>query len=361
MSRIAFLLPPLLSTQRSSWEQGIASQALLETYTQHTLPSDHGLPDLLPYLHGFVHDAIVRQADDGRLAVALNGDGTSDPGAADPTCIGETLYYLLRKFPTEVDFNRLISAVERMLDYVLKTCPRAVVEQIVNRNPSQDDLLLSHRIDALQIWSDTVYMLPPFLAAAAVYYTQHPNPQYDPPSLLRMAIQQVILAATALQSSDGEWSHIYDLTERKFQRKGFWGVGNGWVCGGIIRIFRTLVSSLLPGNEQLKDILLNTEVADRLKRCYDLLTHTLKACLHHIRPDGLFHDVLDDPSSFVETNLSQQLSYSLYRLLHLHLHTPPHIRDALHLPDVSKEQTDRWAALAGQLREAAIKKTDTLG
>jgi rhamnogalacturonyl hydrolase YesR len=31
------------------------------------------------------------------------------------------------------------------------------------------------------------------------------------------------------------------------------------------------------------------------------------------RPDGLFHDVVDDPSTFVETNLAQMLTYTLYR------------------------------------------------
>jgi unsaturated rhamnogalacturonyl hydrolase len=30
-------------------------------------------------------------------------------------------------------------------------------------------------------------------------------------------------------------------------------------------------------------------------------------------PDGFFHDVVDDPRSFVETNLSQILSYTIFR------------------------------------------------
>jgi unsaturated rhamnogalacturonyl hydrolase len=39
----------------------------------------------------------------------------------------------------------------------------------------------------------------------------------------------------------------------------------------------------------------------------------VEGCLPYLREDGLFHDVLDDPSTFVETNLSQMLSYVLYR------------------------------------------------
>lgn len=38
--------------------------------------------------------------------------------------------------------------------------------------------------------------------------------------------------------------------------------------------------------------------------------------LVHERPDHLFHDVLDDSSSFVETNVGQQIAYSIFRLAH---------------------------------------------
>ncbi len=39
----------------------------------------------------------------------------------------------------------------------------------------------------------------------------------------------------------------------------------------------------------------------------------LDGCLAHQRQDGLSHDVLDQPDTFVETNLAQMLAYSIYR------------------------------------------------
>jgi rhamnogalacturonyl hydrolase YesR len=36
-------------------------------------------------------------------------------------------------------------------------------------------------------------------------------------------------------------------------------------------------------------------------------------CLAHQRDDGLFHDVLDDPGTFVEANLAQMLAWTIYR------------------------------------------------
>jgi len=35
--------------------------------------------------------------------------------------------------------------------------------------------------------------------------------------------------------------------------------------------------------------------------------------LHYQRADGLFHNILDDPNSFIETNAAQMLSYTIYR------------------------------------------------
>ena len=39
----------------------------------------------------------------------------------------------------------------------------------------------------------------------------------------------------------------------------------------------------------------------------------LEGCLAHQREDGLFHDIVDDPATFVETNLAQMLAYTIYR------------------------------------------------
>lgn len=359
-SRIVALLPSLLSTQRSSWEQGIAAQALLEAHIERTSMDPEGydktIPNLFTYLYGLVHDAVVRQSADGRLAAVLNGNGTSDPGAVDPACIGEALYYLLHYHSAEINQPRFSAASNGMLDYILMACPRVSLE---NTN-SLTDNLLSHRTDSVQIWSDTVYMLPPFLMSAAVYHFHHPDPRYQPTNLLRMSLRQVILAAQVLQSPTGAWSHIYDLTKRVFERKAFWGVGNSWVCAGIVRIFSTIAETV-QSDPEFCDVNLQGEEIKALSQCYDILRRTLNACLQYVRPDNLFHDILDDTSSFVETNLTQQLSYTLYTLytlLSLHLHTSAEINKYLGLPHLPPGTAEKWLSRAEALREAAVMKTD---
>lgn len=48
----------------------------------------------------------------------------------------------------------------------------------------------------------------------------------------------------------------------------------------------------------------NSALIGQIYICYRILFKTLRASLVHKRPDGLFHDVLDDPSTFVGSHLS---------------------------------------------------------
>ncbi|KAM5531821.1 hypothetical protein V8D89_014520 [Ganoderma adspersum] len=399
--RLQLLLPPLLCSQRSSWEQGILAQAILECHLFFEV-SDATAPDplksaprgLVSWLYALAHDALIRQAPDGRLAVLLNGDGKSDAGALDPACIGPTLYYLCsvergrrvprsevlassssfpaRRGPTTPSLQ---DGAEHMLRYILEACPRSPVPQGsespdlgTGQDRPWDRHLLSHRIDAVEIWSDSVYMLPPFLVSAAAFYTREPNclaptltstegswrcTAYE---LLRMGLQQVVLTAQVLQAPAGEWSHIFDLHAREFKRKAFWGVGNGWVCCGIVRVLSTALDLNLDGGLAEDE---RKEIVALLRRVYDILLSTFRACLTHMLPSHLFRDVLDDPASFEETNLSQMLSYTLYRLLDLHRYSPAF--RAMEFTAPEDGEPERWEELAEAMRRAAEAKTDEWG
>ncbi|PIL23732.1 hypothetical protein GSI_13482 [Ganoderma sinense ZZ0214-1] len=399
--RLILLLPPLLCTQRSSWEQGILAQALLEC--QLFLEAEGAsMPDafksspygLISWLYALAHDAFVRQAPDGRLAVLLNGAGTSDTGALDPGCIGPALYYLCsverrhgtsrgangprlsRAFPAPRGSasSSMLDGVERMLLYLLEDCPRErLPQQFRCAYAEEGEHLLSHRIDAVEIWSDSVYMLPPFLASAAAFYAQHPDLsltstdrewKYTPRDLLRMALQQIVLAAAVLQSPTGEWSHIFDLHTGQFRRRAFWGVGNGWVFCGIVRV---LSEATVPELDAEVDRSVpeddpdsaQTPILTLLDRVYKILLNTVRACLAHMLPSHLFRDVLDDLASFEETNLAQMLSYTLYRLIDLHRYSPAF--RAMDLTPLEDGELERWEGLAEVMGRAAEAKTDEWG
>ena len=239
----------LLTMQRYSWEQGVAAQAFLEL-------GEIGTAILL------ARDAVQRQGPDGRLALMHAGESVTDPAAN-----GEALFIAasLTKEPA------LQVACEAMLNYLLKAAPRAA------------DGTFFHVTDAQEVWVDSLYMAPPFLAATGE---------------MDEAIRQIQGMKNRLWNAERKlYAHIWDESRQAFKRASHWGVGNGWAAAGLTRVIRILPESRA-GEKQ--------ELATHLK---DLLD----GCLAYQRPDGLFHDVLDNPESFVETNLAQMLAYSIYR------------------------------------------------
>lgn len=228
---IAPLLPALLSTQRASWEQGVAAQSLLELYlalfpsssSSSSSPnlansdSDSGTgasaaegtepPLLLSYIYNLAHDALVRASTgpDGRLAVRINNG--EDASALDPACVGEAVLFVRDRCygyfygDGDGDHDRLLgggatgdddddddgetrekirwrTGPERMLRFLLwdavRVPPSPSLEPSTAPATSDTEKLpagagaISHLFRSPEIWSDGGYMGPPFLAAAAV-------------------------------------------------------------------------------------------------------------------------------------------------------------------------------------------------
>jgi unsaturated rhamnogalacturonyl hydrolase len=247
-ARINQVMTAMLAMQRRAWEQGVAAQALLEL-------GKTGLAILLA-------KAVVNQLKDGRLGLN-EGNGP----VTDPACNGEALLAAARIIG---DAN-LAQAAERMLDFLLYQAPR-------NR-----DGIIYHNMIENQVWVDSFYMGPPFLAVAG-----HPLE----------ALKQIEGYRKILRDPEKKlYYHIWDEDKKDFTRKLFWGVGNGWAASGLSRVIKALPEKAKRERKQL---------AGYVKELLD-------ACLAHQRPDALFHDIIDDPTTFVETNLAQMLSYSIYR------------------------------------------------
>jgi unsaturated rhamnogalacturonyl hydrolase len=242
----------LLAMQRHSWEQGVAAQAFLEL----------GETEVVIVM---AREAVLRQREDGRLAVVGGNHAVTDPAAN-----GEPVLYAAKATGDE----RLREAADRMLDYLLHRAPKA------------EDGTLYHITTKPQVWIDSMYMAPPFLAVAG-----HPEE----------AVKQIEGFRARLWHPEVRlYAHIWDEGEGAFVRAAHWGVGNGWTAAGMARV----IAALPPAMGQAR------------ARLIGYVRELLDGCLVHMRPDGLFHDVIDDPETFVETNLSQMLAYTIYRGLH---------------------------------------------
>jgi len=248
-SKIEKVKTAMFTMQRRTWEQGVAMQAMLEL----------GEKELVILM---AKDAVIYQVKDGRVAMIGEEFALSD--AASP---GEALLYAAK----ETGDSTLMNGFNKLLNYILYKAPRT------------EDGIIYHFTNIPQVWSDINYMLPPFLAAAGKY---------------EEAIKQINGAKSFLWDKNKKLlSHMWDCEKNIFPRKEFWGVGNGWTAAGLSRVIIALPDSMQ--NER--------------KELIDYQQQLIDGCLVYLREDGLFHNVVDDPNSFIETNLSQMLAYSIYR------------------------------------------------
>jgi unsaturated rhamnogalacturonyl hydrolase len=184
---------------------------------------------------------------------------------------------------------------------------------ILNKAPRNVDGVLYHTLEAPQMWSDGINGAPPFLAAMG---------DYDE------AMFQIEGYRKLLFNPDKKlMAHIWDDGKYRFTDPTFWGGGNGWTAAGLARVIRSLPAERKNDRNHLAAFA--REVID--------------GCLAHQRPDGLFHNVIDRPDTFVETNLAQMLAFAIYQGI-----------------------TDQWLptsyrASAGKMRAAARSKMDAHG
>ena len=238
-----------LSMQRYNWEQGVLAQAFLESGEKETAI-------LLAV------EAAHRQDELGRCAAI--GPAFS---ATDPCAVGEALIYACE----QTGDPSLLRARDRLLHWALVDAPR---------NPGG---IVYHLLDAPQFWGDSFYMLPPFLARAGCFSE---------------AMKQIDGYWNALfDPAGGLLSHQWDDGRKQFLRKAAWGVGNGWAAAGMARV----IALLPPGMD------------DARKKLITRTNGLIRRVLSLQRPDGMFHDVLDDPSTFPEINCGQMIAYTICR------------------------------------------------
>ena len=238
----------MMCMQRAAWEQGTASQALIAI----------GRKDLAILC---AKDALVRQTKEGRLGIL--GD---DTGVTDPASNGESVLLAWK----ETGEEKYKKAADDMYRYLKDKAPKTT------------DGILHHITHAKQVWSDSSFMAPPFLALMGDYDESVKQAEGFRKYLMDKEIKA--------------YYHIWDEGKNEFGRKKLWGGGNGWTAAGIAKII-----NLLPGSR--KDLKEKMTIYGK---------EVIDGCLKFMRPDGLYHDVIDDGNTFVETNLSQMLAFSIY-------------------------------------------------
>ncbi|KAI0641706.1 Six-hairpin glycosidase-like protein [Trametes meyenii] len=291
-----------------SWEIGTRAQALIEFDTpsysvlnNSALPPPQGSPpssldEVISIAQGVVQNRTKANVQGAQPLVDAGGGA-----AGDPPSIGVAV--LLANWTGSGD--EYGAAAADQLAFILEKVPKT------------DDGAISHRTEQVQLWSDFVYMVPPFLA----YYGVLTKNQ----SLVQQAYDQCRLYRKYLVDDDagGMWKHILLGTNTD---SGHWSTGNGWAAAGMLRVLGTIQHSQYAKSmkNQAKD--LTNWVAEIHNGIYP-----------HLRTNSLFGNYADDSAAFDDASSTAILASTVYRLallsgIHTHLPLAEQCRKALSTP-----------------------------
>ena len=255
--KINLVMHAMLAVQRHPWEQGVCAQAMWELGETSTAIA-------------MAHDAVLRQGEDGRLAVLCE-----TPAVTDPASNGEVV---LRAYEVTGD-DKYKQAADRMLQYLMHKAPRTNKNVICHNEVSFEEGYSEE-----QIWVDSIYMAPPFLAVMGE---------------VEEALFQIEGCMSYLKDAEtGLLYHIYDAGTEQFVRKKLWATGNGWALLGMARVI----------DEAKKQK--RQDVAQKL---IAYATDLLRALLKYQQADGRFYDILDDEESFSEGTAAMMTAAFIYR------------------------------------------------
>jgi hypothetical protein len=217
----------LVQVANASWELGTAAEALLE-YEWPGL-SIFRTTDFPPpgVLNSSLSASDVLQIAYETLAVKPNDSMAlvaTDLAVGDPASIGNSVL-LANWTRTNLSDDSYSYAAGQQLSYLLNFAPRT------------QEGAISQRTDQVQLWSDFIYMAPPFIAYFAI--TQGGDAEIP---LLQIAYDQCRLYRDQLFDADASlWRHV---TLGDWQDNTHWATGNGWAAAGMLRVVQTMNNSM---------------------------------------------------------------------------------------------------------------------
>ncbi|KAL1966900.1 hypothetical protein VTN77DRAFT_3644 [Rasamsonia byssochlamydoides] len=285
-----------------SWEYGTLAEALLElhgpemsVFGRSPFSGTCCGDDIAALAYGRRY---IRTASD----TLVDGEGSS----GDPASLGVTALLLGQQDKSYLD------AADRQANVLLHQTPRF------------SNGAISHRETVAELWSDSIYMVPPFLA----YYGKVTNK----PEIVKEAIHQCKLYHDILaDKTTGLWRHVVGPEN---EDHGFWSTGIGWAAAGMTRVLATLAQDEQSSKEQQQ------ELTRYIKELIDGVIHAGRGEKHLIR------NYVTEPSSFDENAGTAALASAVFRL-------------AVLCPDVFGADADvRYIQWALESREAVLRHVD---
>ncbi|KAJ6596905.1 Six-hairpin glycosidase-like protein [Mycena vulgaris] len=327
----------LAESATQSWELGTRAQSLLELYVPNfSVFSSTGLPppttvpsnttSAIAPVFSIAHNVVSALKGATTPQALTPGDGA----AGDPPSIGVAV--LLANWTGQ--------GASDGLDYA--TAARDQLEYLFNTVPHTPDGAISHRVAQVQLWSDSVYMVPPFLAYYGLLTSNA--------TLISEAYNQIKLYRNYLRDPDADnlWKHIVlGTTSDSANDAGHWSTGNGWAAAGMLRVLATMKNSPYSKSfsSQQKDL------ANWVKEI-----HT--AMFANLDSTNIFTNYADKPINttgmFYDTASTALLASTVYRVSLLW-------NDHSHLPNAEKCRQALFATgTSGTLSSSATKSSSAV-
>ena len=254
------ILQASLCMTRQCWEQGMLSYALLECLGR----SEKKEPQLKDLLEMIVYDMVLRQSSDGRLCNVEDTPAVTDSAFCIPAvlAVGEMMKN-----------EAYVRAAHANAEYLLHDAGRTAKET---------GGILYHMRGTQQIWADSAAFLP-----YALVITGHPVEGYD---------QMIGILDRLYLPETGLYAHIWDEGSQSWPDRNAWSIGIGWILTGLERTWQALPADMVAQRKDLREKYLSL----------------LEKVLPFQQEDGGFHDVMDDPGTYMETEAPCMIACGIY-------------------------------------------------
>ncbi|KAJ5775674.1 uncharacterized protein N7511_000685 [Penicillium nucicola] len=172
-------------------------------------------------------------------------------------------------------------------------------EYIMDGIPRTEERGIQHitfrQVNEGQLWDDTLMMSVLPLAKIGVLLNR--------PAYVEEAKRQFLLHIKYLADTrTGLWYHGWTFLERHNFAEALWGRGNAWITI-VIPEFLSLLQ--LPAGDHFRDFLVST------------LEQQVSALRKFQNENGLWHTLIDDPSSYLEVSASAGFSFGILKAVRL--------------------------------------------
>jgi unsaturated rhamnogalacturonyl hydrolase len=152
--------------------------------------------------------------------------------------------------------------------------------------------MTSDTLNDQELWDDTLFMTVLFLANMGRIEGKR--------EYIQEAQYQFLLHAKYLANKEtGLWYHGWTFNGNHNFAQAFWGRGNCWVTIAIPE-FLAMVSCDADVKQQLKQVLLNQ----------------IQSLEKYQNANGMWHTLIDDPTSYVESSATSGFAYGILKAVH---------------------------------------------